>query len=92
MTEVVSLNLTPDQRTKLDYIMKQGAIELDKIKQIREALNEDIKAFAEEIDVKPKHVRKAVRLAHNANFQDHQEDYDVVQTLLEATGRGESVE
>lgn len=82
-----TINLTPEQRQKLDYLMKHGATELDKIKQIRENLNEDIKAFAEEIDVKPKHVRKAVRIAHNANFQDHQEDYDVVQTLLEATGR-----
>lgn len=93
MSEQAStLILTPEQRQKLDHLQKHGSTELERIKQIREALNEDIAAFAEEIGIKPKHVRASVRLAHKANFNEHREDFDIVQTLLESTGRTTDIE
>lgn len=82
-----TLILTPEQRTKLDKLQKHGSIELERIKQIRTALNDDIAALAKEFGVKPKHIRKSVSLAHKANFADHQEEYEIVQVLLESTGR-----
>lgn len=85
-------NLTPEQRRELDAIMKDGSIQLEKIKALREGLNETIKAFAEKIDVKPKHVRNAIKIAHKDNYHEVTEDYDIVETLLHNTGRNIDVE
>ncbi len=85
-------NLTPEQRRELDAIIKDGCIQLEKIKALREGLNETIKAFAEKIDVKPKHVRKAVTIAHKDNYHEVSDDNDIVETLLHNTGRNIDVE
>lgn len=85
---MINTNLSPEQRRKLDSLIKDGSAELEKIKIIREGLNEAIKAVAEELDVKPKHVRNAVKVAHKANYGEFNEDYESVQNLLEQTGRG----
>ncbi len=86
-----TLILTPEQRTKLDRLQKHGAVELERIKQIRTALNEDISELAKEFGVKPKHVRTSVRLAHKANYHEHQEDHEIVQALMESTGRTDNI-
>lgn len=85
-------NLTPEQRRELDLIIKDGASQMEKIKIIRESLNDTIKAFAEKIDVKPKHVRRAVSIEHKANYGEFAEDNEIVETLLHNTGRNIDVE
>lgn len=85
-------NLTPDQRRELDAIIKDGSQTLEKIRILREGLNETIKAYAEKIDVKPKHVRKAITIEHKSAFGEFSEDHDIVHGLLHNTGRDVDVE
>ena len=57
-------NLTPEQRRQLDSLISSCASEMEKIKLMRESMNDTIKAFAEKIDVKPKHIT----IEHKANY------------------------
>lgn len=85
-------NLTPEQRRELDMIIKDGSQTMEKIRLLRESLNDTVKAFAEKIDVKPKHVRKAITIEHKSAYGEFNEDHDIVHDLLHNTGRDVDVE
>lgn len=85
-------NLSQEQRRELDTIIKDCSQELEKIRIIREGVNETIKAFSEKIDVKPKHVRKAVNIDHKSNYGEFNEDNEIIESLLHSAGRNIDVE
>jgi len=80
-------NLNPDQVRKLDSIVTEGVRVHEKIKLERDALNEAIKALADEFDVKPKVIRKVITIAKNMNYEDEQEEFDAVSEALRKIGR-----
>lgn len=85
-------NLSPEQRRELDMIIKDCSSQLEKIRILRESMNETIKEFAEKIDVKPKHIRKVVNIDHKANYGEFTEENDIIESLLHDSGRNIDVE
>lgn len=82
-----SLNLNPDQKRKLDYLINEGIRVQEEIDLLRSGLNEAIKAQAEEFGVKPKVLRKSISIAKKMNFGEYQEEYDMVEEILQETNR-----
>ncbi|ASV44195.1 hypothetical protein PBI_SCTP2_180 [Salicola phage SCTP-2] len=80
-------NLNPEQKRKLDNLITYGVQVKEEIKLKNESLNEAIKAQADELGVKPKVIRKAITVASKMNFQDEQEEFENVETILDETGR-----
>jgi predicted regulator of amino acid metabolism with ACT domain len=80
-------NLNPDQVRKLDSLVSEGVRVHEKIKLERDALNEAIKALAEEFDVKPKVIRKVITIAKNMNYADEEEEFEAVTEALRKIGR-----
>ena len=50
-------------------------------------LRETVKAIAEEMDLKPGVLMKAVKIAHKAKFQDEFDKFDELETILESVGK-----
>ena len=46
-----------------------------------------VKALSEELQIKPSVLNKAIRVAHKADWVNIQEEYDLLDTVLEACGR-----
>ena len=46
-----------------------------------------IKAVAEEMEIKPGILKKAVKLAHKAGFGQEQSDYELLEQILTMTGK-----
>ena len=80
-------NLSPDQVRKLDSLVTEGIRTHEEIKLKREAMNDAIKALAEEFDVKPKVLRKVITIANKMNFDEEQEVFEAVHEALRKTGR-----
>jgi predicted regulator of amino acid metabolism with ACT domain len=80
-------NLNPDQVRKLDSLVSEGVRVHEKIKLERDALNDAIKALAEEFDVKPKVIRKVITIAKNMNYADEEEEFEAVAEALRKIGR-----
>ncbi len=57
-----------DQKIKLVQIINEGMQVMHEIDTLQGGLNDTIKAVAEELEVKPAILKKAVKLAHKASF------------------------
>lgn len=76
-----------DQRIKLTQIVNEGMSTLHEIDTLQGGLNDTIKAVAEELEIKPSVLKKAIRLAHKAGLTQTNKDHDDLNTILETVGR-----
>ena len=57
------------------------------VETLNAGLSETVKAIAEELEIKPNVLKKAIRLAHKAEFGKEKQDHDLLETILETVGR-----
>jgi hypothetical protein len=50
-------------------------------------LSDTVKAVAEEMDIKPNILKKAIKLAHKAEFGREQQDHALLETILTTVGK-----
>ena len=75
------------QKIKLRQLMQEGMTVLHEIDTLKEGLSETVKSIAEELNIKPAILSKAIKIAHKAEFGQTQRDHSVLETILEATGK-----
>jgi DNA-binding MarR family transcriptional regulator len=76
-----------DQKIKLIQIINEGGQVLREIDTLNEGLTDTVKAVAEELNIKPGILKKAIKIAHKAEFGQTQRDHDLLTTILETTGK-----
>lgn len=76
-----------DQRIKLTQIVNEGMSTLHEIDTLQGGLNDTIKAVAEELEIKPSVLKKAIRLAHKSGLTQTNKDHEDLNTILETVGR-----
>ena len=57
------------------------------IDDLREGLRETVKAIAEELEIKPSLLNKAIRIAQKGDWNLKQDEMDDLEAILTATGR-----
>lgn len=77
----------PEQKAKLTQIINEGMAVISEVETLNEGLNETVKAIAEELQVKPSILKRAIKIAHKANFGEAQADHEELTTILETVGR-----
>jgi len=60
---------------------------MHEIDTLQGGLNDTIKAVAEELEVKPAILKKAIKLAHMATFGQEKQDHETLETILETVGK-----
>lgn len=76
-----------EQTKKLESMINEGMSVMMEIETLTGGLNDTIKAVAEELDIKPGILKKAIRLAHKAEFGKEQQDHSLLETILTQTGK-----
>lgn len=76
-----------DQKIKLTQLINEGMSVLHEIDTLNEGLTDTVKAIAEELEVKPSVLKRAIKLAHKAGLTQANKDHDDLNTILEAAGR-----
>lgn len=76
-----------DEKKKLNDIISEGMSVLHEIDTLSEGLNETIKAIAEELEVKPAVLKKAIKIAHKARFTQESENHAELENILTTVGR-----
>ncbi len=79
--------ITQEQKLKLIQIVNEGVAVMQDIEDLNEGLSETIKAVAEEMEIKPTILKKAIRTAQKGTFQNQYEDFDTLETILDTVGR-----
>ena len=82
-----TVTFSGDQKIKIKRVVEESMRVMYEIDTLRDGMNETIKAIAEELNIKPGVLKKAVRLAHKASLHEENKNHDVVNTILEAAGK-----
>ena len=80
-------NFDTTQTNKLHQIVSEGMQCLMEIETLSQGLNETIKAVAEELNIKPNVLKKAIKLAHKAEFGRYQQDNELLEQILVSVGK-----
>ena len=76
-----------EEVARLKKLIQEGDQVLYEVDALNTGLRETVKAIAEEMDVKPSILMKAVKIAHKAKFIDERDNFDELETILEAVGK-----
>lgn len=76
-----------EQKAKLTQIINEGMQVMHEIETLNGGLTDTIKAVAEELEIKPNILKKAIRLAHKAEFGKEQQDHELLETILTTVGK-----
>jgi hypothetical protein len=60
---------------------------MHEIDTLQGGLTDTVKAVAEELEIKPAVLKKAIRLAHKASFGQEQQDHELLETILTTVGK-----
>jgi len=76
-----------EQKIKLTQIINEGMQVMHEIETLNGGRADTIKAVAEEMEIKPGVLKKAIRLAHKAEFGREQQDHALLETILTTVGK-----
>ena len=82
-----SRNFSAEQKLKLTQIINEGMQVMHEIETLNGGLSDTIKAVAEELEIKPNILKKAIRIAHKAEFSKEQQDHELLETILTTVGK-----
>jgi len=72
---------------KLKQIVNEGIQVTQEMTDLREGLKDTVSAVAEELDMKPATLNRAIKIASKANLSQSQKDFEEVAEVLTAVGR-----
>ncbi len=76
-----------EEIARLKKLIQEGDTVLHEVDALSTGLRETVKAIAEEMDIKPGILMKAVKVAHKAKFTDERDNFDELETILEVVGK-----
>ena len=76
-----------EEKLKLTQIINEGMAVMHEIETLTGGLSDTIKSIAEEMEIKPGILKKAIRLAHKAEFGKEQSDHELLETILTTVGK-----
>ena len=80
-------NFSAEQKLKLTQIINEGMQVMHEIETLNGGLSDTIKAIAEEMEIKPNMLKKAIRIAHKAEFGKEQQDHELLEQILTTVGK-----
>jgi len=76
-----------DEKVKLTQLINQGLSTLNEIETLNGGLNDTVKAIAEEMEIKPAVLKRAIKTAYKSTLTQTNEDNAELNTILETVGR-----
>ena len=79
--------INTEEKARLIQLVNEGCLVLQEVDDLKGGLRDTVRAIAEEIDVKPSVLTKAISVAHKAKLTETREDFEDMETILETVGR-----
>lgn len=76
-----------DAKIKLTQLVNEGMATLHEIETLSGGLNDTIKAIAEELEIKPSLLKKAVKTAYKAKLGETNKENEELNTILTTVGK-----
>lgn len=78
-------NFSAEERTKLKQLMSESMSVMTEVEVLTGGLNDTIAAIAEEMNIKPNLLKKAIKMAQKRDFDRAREDLDIIESILNST-------
>ena len=76
-----------EQKAKLTQIINEGVSVLQEIEDLNAGLSDTVKAIAEEMEIKPAILKKAIKIAQKSKLTGTNADHEELNTILETVGK-----
>jgi len=76
-----------EQRSKLTQLVNEGIAVLTEIEDLNAGLSDTVKAIAEELQIKPAILKKAIKIAQKSKLGETNQDHETLTDILETVGR-----
>ena len=76
-----------EQKAKLTQIINECVSVLQEIEDLNVGLSDTVKAIAEEMEIKPAILKKAIKIAQKSKLTDTNADHEELNTILETVGK-----
>ena len=75
-----------EEKAKLERLVREGVTVLQEVEDLNQGLKETVKAVAEELDIKPALINKAIKIAKNRDWENHADAHEDLETLIATLG------
>lgn len=76
-----------EQKAKLTQIINEGVSVLQEIEDLNAGLTDTVKAIAEEMEIKPAILKRAIKIAQKSKLSETNDDHEELNTILETVGK-----
>ena len=76
-----------EEKAKLQRLVDEGVTVLQEIEDLQAGLKDTVKSVAEELDMKPALLNKAIKVAKNMDWDKHQDEFEDLETLVVTVGK-----
>lgn len=82
----MSVHISEEDKIRLKHLVSEGVRVKQEVDSLNEGLKETVKAIAEELDLKPSLLNKAIRIAYKGDLQVHTDELEDIEMILSAIG------
>ena len=75
-----------EEKAKLERLVKEGVSVLQEIEDLQTGLKDTVKHVAEELDIKPALINKAIKVAQKRDWEKVADAYEDLETLVATVG------
>ena len=76
-----------EAKLKLTQMINEGMATMQEIETLQGGLTDTVKAVAEELDIKPSILKKAIRTAYKSRLGEANKEHEELNTSLETVGK-----
>ena len=80
-------NFTQEEKDKLTQLIREGSTVMQEVEDLNGGLKDTVKAIAEEMQIKPAVLNRAIKIAHKGDFSRANEDHSLLEDILVAVGK-----
>jgi len=78
---------TSEQKAKLTQVVNEGMQVMMEVETLQGGLSDTVKAVAEELEIKPTILKKAIKIAYKSRLGEENADHEDLNTILETVGK-----
>jgi transposase-like protein len=82
-----SRSFNNEAKIKLTQLINEGMAVMQEVETLNEGLSDTVKAIAEELEIKPSILKRAIRVAHKARLGETNKENEELNTILETVGK-----
>jgi len=76
-----------EEKVKLQHLVNEGIRVKEELEILRGGLSDTVKSIAEEMEIKPAVLNKAINVAYKMNFHEQTDEFELLENILETVGK-----